>query len=109
MGDGVAEVAALPNGFLLVARSVFELMRRRPDVVPMPGPSGRAPLTFFRELSDGGALIQVDYAFCRRYRECGGEVSAYLDADIRHIGDDRTAPPFGALLAALGARPQAPA
>ncbi|MBV9077436.1 MAG: hypothetical protein JO048_08125 [Methylobacteriaceae bacterium] len=104
---GLAEVAAVPSGFLLVARPAFELMRGRPDVLRLPGPPAAAPLTFFRETVRDGALIHVDYAFCHRYRESGGEVWAFLDADVRHIGEDRTAPSYAALLAAVGPDPAA--
>jgi hypothetical protein len=99
--DGLARVRGLPGGFLLIARDVFVVMAGRADVVGMAG-AADAPLSFFREVREGNALIDLDYAFCRRYADSGGEVWAYVDADIRHIGEERDAPRFGALLDAVG-------
>ena len=100
----LAQVQGLPGGFLLIARQVFTLMQGRADVAAMAGAQD-APLSFFRELRQGRTAIDLDYAFCRRYADSGGEVWAYLDADIRHIGEERNAPPYQAFLDAIGARP----
>jgi hypothetical protein len=104
---GLARVRALPGGFLLIERRVFARLESRADVIRMAG-APDAPLTFFREVREGNTLVDLDYAFCRRYADSGGEVWACLDADIRHIGDERDAPPFAALLDAIGPRAIAP-
>ena len=100
--DGLARVATLPGGFMLAERACFSEMAER-SVVPVMsgGPGGARFQAFFREKRDGEAVSDLDYAFCRRWAECGGEVWAYVDADIRHVGDFRGAPPFRAWLNAL--------
>jgi hypothetical protein len=101
---GLAKVEALPGGFLLIARSVFDLILSR-GAAPLMAGGVDPPRAFFRELRSGDSLIDLDYAFCMTHARCGGEAWLYVDAEIGHIGDDRTAPAFSALLAALGPAP----
>ena len=56
-------------------------------------------------MRDGEIVFDLDYAFCRRFAALGGEVWAYADAEIRHLGDNRSDLPFSAYLQALRARP----
>ncbi len=102
---GLAQVKALPGGFMLIARSVFELMAQKGEAPVMTG-AVDPPRAFFREMRSGDSLIDLDYAFCMAYERCGGEAWLYVDAEIGHLGDDRTAPPFAALLQALGPAPR---
>ena len=104
---GLAQVEALPGGFLLIARSVFDLILDKGEA-PLMSCGADPPRAFFREIRSGDSLIDLDYAFCLAYARCGGEAWLYVDADIGHIGDDRTAPPFGAFLQALGPAPASP-
>jgi hypothetical protein len=108
VSHGLAQVKALPGGFMLIARSVFELMVEKGEAPPMTG-AADPPRAFFREMRSGDSLIDLDYAFCITYARCGGEAWLYVDAEIGHIGDDRTAPPFVAVLQALGPGPHRPA
>ncbi|MDB5559999.1 MAG: hypothetical protein JWQ36_2933, partial [Enterovirga sp.] len=101
----IAPVRALPGGFLLIAREVFDLLAANGQAPPMVGGTD-APRAFFREMRSGDNLIDLDYAICITYGRCSGEVWLYLDAEIGHIGDDRTAPPFAALLQAIGPGPR---
>lgn len=100
--EGLARVATVPGGFLLVERACFDEMAARIAVpVLAGGPDGASFQAFFREKRDGEAVSDLDYAFCRRWSECGGEVWAYVNAEIRHVGDFRGAPPYRAYLDAL--------
>jgi hypothetical protein len=105
VSGAIAPVRALPGGFLLIAREVFDLLAATGEAPPMVG-GADAPRAFFREMRSGDDLIDLDYAICITYARCGGEVWLYLDAEIGHIGDDRTAPPFAALLQAIGPGPR---
>lgn len=44
------------------------------------------PRLFRTELRDGGGFHGEDIAFCRRWRELGGEIHALVDAPVSHHG-----------------------
>jgi hypothetical protein len=99
---GFARVEGLGGGFLLIRRGVLERMLEAGDVPGEAGPGGARARAFFRETREGDEIFDLDYSFGRRWIALGGEVWAYVDADVRHIGDWRHAPPFAAFLRALG-------
>ena len=83
-----------------MAARLEELAQVLPD---LPNPLTRAPVRAFREMGDS-----KDYAFCKRWIQRGGDVWAFVDADIRHVGDFRYGMPFTAYLDALQASPPQP-
>jgi hypothetical protein len=107
---GLCKVEGIGFGFTLIERACLEELAQ---VCPTyPNPLTGAPVrAFFREMNDGtGERLDLDYSFCKRWVGRGGDVWAFVDADIRHVGDFRYGMPFMAYLAALGAgTPQTPA
>jgi hypothetical protein len=100
---GLAKVEGLGGGFLMIRRAVFERML---DCGALPvheaAPGAREVRAFFHETRERDEIIDLDYSFCRRWIALGGEVWAYVRADVRHIGDWRHGPSFAAFLHALG-------
>ena len=107
VSGSLARVKALPGGFMLIARSVFDDLISGGEAPFMTG-TADPPRAFFRELRSGDSLIDLDYAFCIAYARCGGEAWLHVDAEIGHLGDDRAAPPFAAVLGALGPASRSP-
>lgn len=109
--NGLCKVEGIGFGFALIARACFEELAQGGDCPlyesPLTGSQARA---FFREtISDNGALLDLDYSFCKRWIDRGGEVLAYVGANVRHVGDFRYGVPFAAYLAALqGTKAEAP-
>ena len=105
MRGGLCQVEGIGFGFTLIERACLEELAQ---VCPTyPSPLTGAPVrAFFREMS--GGQLDLDYSFCKRWIERGGDVWAFVDADIRHVGDFRYGMPFTAYLAALQASPPQP-
>lgn len=91
--DGFGPVAYLGTGFMLIRRRVVEavaeahpeLTARLGDVAGADG--GRAVMIFepFVE-PETGQYLSEDYAFCRRWRDLGGEVFADFRTRLTHVG-----------------------
>jgi hypothetical protein len=109
--NGLCKVEGIGFGFTLIARACFEQLGQGDDCPVYESPlTGSKVHAFFRETTaDNGALLDLDYSFCKRWVDLGGEVLAYVGANIRHVGDFRYGVPFASYLAALQAsRPEAP-
>lgn len=105
-GD-ICQVDGLGGGFLLIRRDCFATLLAQSDVPFVTGDARQPRLrAFFRDMALGDEVLDLDYSFCRRWQDCGGEVWAYPSVDLRHIGDDRAGVPFATALAAT-ARPGA--
>lgn len=100
--NGICRVAALPGGFVLTERACFEELEARTELTFLRLQGSRDPVrAFFREVREGQRVFDLDYSFCLRWIAAGGEVWAYPDADMRHIGDHRADLPFSDFLATL--------
>jgi hypothetical protein len=97
--SGLARVEGLGGGFLLMRRAVFERMLAagRMPVHEAP-PSARPVRAFFHETREADQIFDCDYSFCRRWIALGGDVWAYVGAEVRHIGDWHHGPSFAAFL-----------
>ena len=90
--EGFGPVASVGAGFMLIRRNVLETVRERfPElsaVVADTGQAGRRLALLFETMidPDTGAYLSEDYAFCRRWRECGGEVFADFKGRLTHTG-----------------------
>jgi len=89
---GFGQVAAVGTGFLLIRRRVLERLRdAHPELRCVVGdlnvPAKEATL-FFDTMIDPDARehLSEDYAFCRRWRDIGGEVWADFHTRLSHIG-----------------------
>jgi hypothetical protein len=99
---GLCKVEGIGLGFTLIERACLEELA--PDCPTYQSPFTGAPVrAFFREMGDS-----EDYSFCKRWIQRGGDVWAFVDADIWHVGDFRYGMPFTAYLDALQASPPQP-
>lgn len=90
---GMVECAAIGTGFMLINRAVFNLMiKERPDLKRRADMNGGAYFKFFSGADtkdpETGEIDEEseDFAFCRMFRELGGEV--WMDPHIKlgHYG-----------------------
>jgi hypothetical protein len=89
--DGFARVAYAGTGFLMLRR---EALRRVADAHPElaadlselgdPAPTVMVFDTLVEP--ETGHYLSEDYAFCRRWRDLGGEVWADVEARLTHVG-----------------------
>lgn len=91
--SGIAKVAYGGTGFLLIQR---EAMRRivdaHPELKARMGDMGdrmadEAVMVFETMIEpETGQYLSEDYAFCRRWRDLGGEIWADMEARLTHVG-----------------------
>jgi hypothetical protein len=93
-GDGFIKANYCGTGFMLIRRSVFD--RLRPaypelkyvnDTLEIPEDRAHNWL-FFDTMLDPVTrqYLSEDYAFCRRWRDIGGEVWTHVSAPLTHMG-----------------------
>ena len=88
---GAFEVSHISGGFLMLRRSVFELIDAAglssPIRLTLPGGSHHVG-GYFSNISepDQGVFLSEDYSFCRRYTEAGGKIIAYKGPGVTHHG-----------------------
>ncbi len=105
MEGAICRVAALPGGFMLSQRACFDAMASRLKIPTLRLDRKHPPVrAFYREVRDGETVFDLDYSFCINWGRIGGEGCTYPAADMRHIGDWRTATPFTDFLAAVSER-----
>ncbi|HEY8573616.1 hypothetical protein [Phenylobacterium sp.] len=90
--DGLAKVAYGGTGFLMIRREALErvveahpeLMTHIGDVEPA---TPTVPMVFETMVEpETGRYLSEDYAFCRRWRDLGGEIWADVEARLTHVG-----------------------
>jgi hypothetical protein len=91
VADGLCKVDGLGMGLCLIARDVFARMLEAGPISRDPTPHAtllhKGPaLGFFDTIQTDQGLVPEDLAFCRRWRQCGGDVWAMLDQEIGHVG-----------------------
>jgi hypothetical protein len=92
--QGFIEVAEAPTGFMVIKRQVFSrLMQSYPELNYVPdGPPNNPEAPFYWLFfdcmvdPDTRRYLSEDYAFCRRWRDIGGQVHADLQSDLGHLG-----------------------
>lgn len=91
--DGFAEVAYAGTGFLMIKRAAMqkvcdahpELRARMGDMADILAPE--AVMVFDTMVEPGtGQYLSEDYAFCRRWRDLGGQIWADFEARLTHVG-----------------------
>ena len=91
--DGIAKVAYGGTGFLLIERQAMqsivdahpELRARMGDMADKLGEE--AVMVFETMIEpETGQYLSEDYAFCRRWRDLGGEIWADTEARLTHVG-----------------------
>jgi hypothetical protein len=90
--DGFGPVSYAPTGFLLIARTALETMAEaHPElhctITDLAGPASRT-IMFFETMIDPatGEHLSEDYAFCKRWRDLGGEIWADFQTPMTHVG-----------------------
>lgn len=91
--DGFAKVAYGGTGFLMIKRAAMqavvdahpELRARMGDMADAAAP--QATMIFDTMIEpETGQYLSEDYAFCRRWRDLGGEIWADMEARLTHVG-----------------------
>jgi hypothetical protein len=97
-GD-LCRIAGLGAAFMLISRRCIETVSAGADAyVSLNGDTVRG--IFARIDRRDARPLSEDYSFCQRWRESGGEVWAYIKAQIWHCGTMRYGVPFERYLAA---------
>lgn len=89
--DGCIRALQVPAGFLKVTKSgVDRFMSAYPHLLygPMSSPS----VDLFNHGAHKGTWYGEDYAFCRNWRDAGGEIWIVPDLNITHHSSDRAFP-----------------
>ena len=90
--DGFGPVSYVGNGFMLIARAVLEtLAAAHPELhctVADVNAVAKPAIMFFETMIDPESRehLSEDYAFCKRWRDCGGEIWADFQTRMSHIG-----------------------
>jgi hypothetical protein len=90
--DGFGEVAYVGTGFMLIAREVLQtLADAYPDlhcVIGDVNAEAKPTVMFFDTMIDPqtNGHLSEDYAFCKRWRDCGGQVWADFQSRMTHVG-----------------------
>jgi hypothetical protein len=91
--NGIAKVAYGGTGFLMISREAMqrlfdahpELRAKMRDMADAAAPE--AVMVFDTMIEpETGQYLSEDYAFCRRWRELGGEIWADVEARLIHVG-----------------------
>jgi len=87
--DGVAKVAYGGTGFLMISRRAMQdVVDAHPELTAVVDDAGTRAVMVFDTLiePETGQHLSEDYAFCRRWRELGGEIFANVEARMIHAG-----------------------
>lgn len=89
--DGALYAHSAPAGFLkITAKAVDKFMRKYPNLVY--GEAYRPHVDLFNHGAHEGVWYGEDYAFCRNWREAGGDLFIVPDLDITHHTADTAYP-----------------
>ena len=91
--DGFGPVAYLGTGFMLIKRAVVDqVVAAHPELKARLGDTsggGTMEATMIFETfieAETGEHLSEDYAFCRRWRDLGGQVFADFQTRLTHVG-----------------------
>lgn len=100
--DGFAKIAYAGTGFMLIRRDVVRrVAEAHPELCATLEDGERVAMVFEPMVEPGtGEHLSEDYAFCRRWRDLGGEVFGDVESRFTHVGP---AAYTGSLLQALQA------
>lgn len=81
--DGAIQGHRIPAGFLKVTKEAIEhFMRAYPELAY--GPRYNPSIDLFNHGAHEGVWYGEDYAFSRRWKDCGGEIWIVPDLDLTH-------------------------
>lgn len=86
--EGFAQVAYVGTGFMLIRRETLaRVAAAHPELTADLEEEGRTAMVFEPMIeAETGEYLSEDYAFCRRFRDLGGEVWADVAARFIHVG-----------------------
>lgn len=86
--DGIAKVAYGGTGFLMIRREALQrIADAHPELRAVLDDGSEAVMVFDTLLEpETGQYLSEDYAFCRRWRDLGGEIWADVEARLTHVG-----------------------
>jgi hypothetical protein len=89
--DGAIKARLLPAGFLKVTTAAVDrFMTAYPDLCY--GEKYRMSVDLFNHGAHKGVWWGEDYAFCRRWEECGGDAWLVPDLQLDHHSADKSYP-----------------
>lgn len=92
--DGAVLMKDIPAGFLKITPTTVKLIREaHPELCCDDTQRGERYVDLFHHGAHKGVWYGEDYAFCRRWREMGGQVWCVPDLSLTHHGADGTAYP----------------
>lgn len=90
--DGFAKAAYVGTGFLMIAREALaRVCAAHPELVADLGDVDpeltQAAMVFDTMIeAETGQHLSEDYAFCRRWRDLGGDIWADMESRLTHVG-----------------------
>jgi hypothetical protein len=88
--DGFARVSYGGSGFMMIRRGALQqVVDAHPELVADLSDLGEGPTPMVFDTlvePDTGHYLSEDYAFCRRWRDLGGEIWADVEARLTHVG-----------------------
>jgi hypothetical protein len=91
--EGMAKVSYVGTGFLLIKRAAMQRVvnahpELRAHMGDMADPRAPTAVMVFETMiePETGQYLSEDYAFCRRWRDLGGEIWADMEAPLTHVG-----------------------
>ncbi len=89
--DGCFKATRVPAGFLKITKeAVDRFMGAYPELIY--GPRYAASVDLFNHGAIDGVWYGEDYAFSKRWLECGGEIALIPDLNIGHHSPDKAYP-----------------
>lgn len=89
--DGCFLATRVPAGFLKVTKEAIDrFMKAYPELIY--GPRYRPSVDLFNHGAIDGVWYGEDYAFSKRWIECGGELVIVPDLELTHHGSDKSFP-----------------
>jgi hypothetical protein len=91
--NGFVEVLDGPTGFMMIKRSVFEEMEEKFPELMCKNDHQNRDFDDYCALFDcmidpvSRRYLSEDYAFCRRYQQCGGKIYADCYTTLGHVGN----------------------
>jgi len=91
--NGFVEVLDGPTGFMMIKRSVFEEMEKKFPELMCKNDHQNRDFDDYCALFDcmidpvSHRYLSEDYAFCRRYQQCGGKIYADCYTTLGHVGN----------------------
>lgn len=91
--DGFIEILDGPTGFMLIKRSVFTILEEKFPELWCKNDHQNRDFDDYHACFDcmidpvSKRYLSEDYAFCRRWQQCGGKIYADINTTLGHVGN----------------------